>query len=67
MKPTLPPGMRGALLLNGDPETKKDELVSFILKMFGDPNFWPITDNERITVLKDIWGRARKIRDTEEA
>jgi hypothetical protein len=50
-----------------EPQAQKDELVQYILDAFENPDAWPVRDDDRIWVLKNVWKRARKIRDTERA
>jgi len=52
---------------NGTPEHQKNELVDDILKAFSNPEHWPVTDGERVKLLRRLYTRCVKIRDTEEA
>ncbi len=61
--------MKAAVLkdTNGSPDEQKEELVQTIIRAFGDPDKWPLTDAERITFIKTLYKRCRTIRDTERA
>lgn len=61
--------LRKALLLedHGTPNEQKDALVNEILNCFQDPAKWPLTDTERIELLKMLYGKARWIPETEAA
>jgi hypothetical protein len=61
--------LRASMLAHehGDPAEQKNKLVADILGMFDHPNEWPLTDSERIGLLKHLYRQARKIRDTENA
>lgn len=71
--PSFPPGFANHLRAttlrqqHGDPAKQKDELVQYILDAFENPDAWPLRDDDRIWVLKNVWKRAQKIRDTERA
>lgn len=51
----------------GDPSYQKDQLVNRILGAFESPDKWPMTDGERVSLLKNLWNDARLIRSTEQA
>jgi hypothetical protein len=50
-----------------DPAAQKNKLVADILGIFDNPVDWPMTDGDRIGLLKHLYRQARKIRDTENA
>jgi hypothetical protein len=69
LMPTAFNTLRASMLAHehGDPAEQKNNLVDDILGMFNHPNEWPMTDSERIGLLKHLYRQARKIRDTENA
>lgn len=58
---------KGALLIgvHGDVENQKNALVDRIIDTFGIPDRWPLTDVERIELLKDLFRMAQTIKETE--
>ncbi len=62
-------GIRKALLLqtNGPIDAQKDALVDEIISVFSQPEKWPMTDGDRIALLKRLYSRAVRIRTTERA
>lgn len=50
------------LVEKGFAQAKMENLVSFILSRFQDPNNWPMTDAERISLLRDIYQQAKAIK-----
>lgn len=61
------PRLREALLIerNGTPLKQKDALVQEILSSFQDPSNWPMTDNERVMLLRSFYRKAKVIVETE--
>lgn len=55
---------RTILLENGTPEGQMLELVEAILNAFENPENWPMDDVARIGLLKNLYHRARTIRET---
>lgn len=49
----------------GEPERQKDILVAEILSAFQIPEKWPLTDAERIQLLKRLYQSAKTIEETE--
>lgn len=43
----------------------KNFLVDYILDIWGNPDSWPLTDQQRILFLKDLYERAKIIKDME--
>jgi hypothetical protein len=52
---------------HGTVEEQKTSLVDTILATFTDPERWPMTDGDRVVVLKGLYYKARAIRETENA
>lgn len=61
--------LREALLIedHGTPDAQKTALVDEIINSFQNPEKWPITDSERIALLRSLMRRALTIRRTEDA
>lgn len=61
--------LRRAMLIenHGTAEAQKTVLVGAILTAFQDPNKWPMTDGERLELLRRIYRMAQCIRETEQA
>lgn len=62
-------GIRARILVrtNGTPEKQVQDLVQAILESFQDPGKWPMTDKERILLLRRLYEKARRVRQTEDA
>lgn len=52
---------------HGDPCKQKDGLVNRILNAFESVESWPMTDAERISLLRNLYNDAKRIRQTERA
>ena len=61
--------LRGAVLTesNGVLAERKDALVTAIIDSFQDPSRWPMTDAERLDLLRSLYRKALCIRSTEAA
>jgi len=51
---------------HGEPEAQKNGLVEKIIVVFTDPEKWPMTDSERIALLKELYRTAQMIRRIED-
>lgn len=56
-----------AIADHGTIEEQKNALVAEITCMFGDPQKWPMTDADRIEILKRWYTAAVRIRNLERA
>lgn len=50
---------------HGTPEEQKEALVNAIMDAFQNPQQWPTTDADRITLLRKLYGMAYEVRRTE--
>jgi hypothetical protein len=67
--PIIDPRIRAALIVSnyGTPENQKDVLVTEILDVFTNPQQWPMSDTDRIELLRRWYRSAQRIRETEKA
>lgn len=52
---------------HGASAAQKEQLVTDILSQFQEPRKWPMTDVERVAVLRNFYSAALLIRETEAA
>ncbi len=56
---------KSLLLEKGTPEEQRKALVDDVISAFENPNQWPLTDTERIILLRRWCSMAQTIRKTE--
>ncbi len=52
--------------LHGTVEKQKDNLVQHIMDSFTNPRMWPMTDDDRIRLLKTLYNKVLTIKHTEQ-